>query len=412
MKKVDVLGLVIEGKHRIETIPDLPKTLVYDCKKLRYVRTTPAKIVVNEVLISDLEDVIHELIRNSNIFPSAILKTNCSTTTLMNYQETLSAVQENIVSKNSFELQEYIPPENEAVMVIRIGISGQTITARVLENTVTWDSAAPDERKFLLSNFKKSGNMVLSSTTAKLKNSAMAIFYMISASLDKKYVMSSTVLDFIRRKNKWFFITAHCQRLMHSLSEAPKSVFNVSQNLLTPTSKPKSQEMALSPKAVLKIPEPYLSERKLEQNINKLISKEKVPQIRFVSYKQWSASSQNDLVYRTYSKKIASNMESVKDNYSNGLGNLKNLVTNMGEYIKHFELKYNTSEYIKKETGRFLLEHLEAVKKKNVPITPSVKKYTANDMISESGKKILDLGSAQLDKMSRKLKARKMRTSE
>lgn len=390
----------------------MPKTLVYDCKRLRYVKTTPAKIVVNEVLISDLEDIIHELVRNSNIFPSAVLKTNCSTTTLMSYQETLAAVQENIVSKNSFELQEYIPPESEAVMVIRISISGQTITARVLENTITWDCGVPNERKFLLSNFKKSGNMVLSSTTTKLKNSAMTIFYMISASLDKKYVMSSTVLDFIRRKNKWFFITAHGQRLVHSMSETPKSVFNFSQNLLTPTSKPKSQEMALSPKTALKIPEPYLSERKLEQNINKLISKEKVPQIRFVSYKQWSASNENDLVYRTYSKKIASNMESVKDTYSNGLGSLKSLVTNMGEYIKHFELQYNTSEYIKKETGRFLLEHLEAVKKKNAPITPAVKKYTANDMISESGKKILDLGSAQLDKMNRKLKTRKLRTSE
>lgn len=390
----------------------MPKTLVYDCKRLRYVKTTPAKIVVNEVLISDLEDVIHELVRNSNIFPSAVLKTSCSTTTLMSYQETLAAVQENIVSKNSFELQEYIPPESEAVMVIRIAISGQTITARVLENTITWDCGVPNERKFLLSNFKKSGNMVLSSTTTKLKNSAMTIFYMISASLDKKYVMSSTVLDFIRRKNKWFFITAHGQRLVHSMSETPKSVFNFSQNLLTPTSKPKSQEMALSPKTALKIPEPYLSERKLEQNINKLISKEKVPQIRFVSYKQWSASNENDLVYRTYSKKIASNMESVKDTYSNGLGSLKSLVTNMGEYIKHFELQYNTSEYIKKETGRFLLEHLEAVKKKNAPITPAVKKYTANDMISESGKKILDLGSAQLDKMNRKLKTRKLRTSE
>lgn len=412
MRKIDVLSLIVEGKHRLEvikkqTVPDLPKTLIYDCKKLRYLKTTPTNILVHDVLITDLQDVIQDLIKKSSIFPNSVLKTKPQTKVLMSYEETFKAVQDNIANNCPFELQEYLPPESHSVMIIRINISGQTLTARVLENIVTYDLLVSNEEKFLLSNYKKSGNMVLSSTTAKLKNSARAIYYMISASVNKKFVMSNTVLDFIRRKNKWFFISAHCQRLVNSISATPKSEFNFTQGLLTPSFKPKSHDSPSNMKTSFKIPNYYLTERKLEDNINKLIDKEQVPNIRYVSYKQWVNSKTNDMVYNTYSKKIAEKKEKVKAKHSKGINSLKKLIVYMGEHINNFELQYNSSELIKKEAGKFLLERLKAFRRKIDPSAPTIKKYTSYDMISDAGRLILDNGSAQLDKMKKLLKKRR-----
>ena len=286
MNKLDFISFIIFSKVKLEvtktqTIPDLPKTILFRNSELLYIFSSKSKISVFPFFQEDLEQNIKNLAFQSFPFPCAVLKSAQNISLAMKIEDCITMCKDLISKKTDFELQEYILSEGNSVKVIRVFLSGLCTSAKVFENLTCFDDFASNEKKFLKSECKTSENVIISYSASGLKKKALEIQRLITSMVDKKYTTTKLSLDFIKKGDFWYFISVNsCNfkpstKKTQNLPALPNSSHTKSRNQGSQTLRTK-----------LIVPKDYLNKQELEDRVDKLIEKSSAPALKHMSYKK------------------------------------------------------------------------------------------------------------------------------
>lgn len=330
-----------------------------------------------------------------------MLKTKSSTELLFSFEDCKSALQNSLKSKEEyFALQEYLIPESDSVKVIRIYFTGLQVNASVFENIWKFNENTEGNQKFLLGECENSERLVLSSSMVSLRKKVTSLHYLVSSKLKLSHRATKNSFDFIKQGGLFYLISAHCYKNAFTLSDSRlHTQTSTSHRLFTAKD---SKQVLLSPishRSRLILPEPYTTQRLLEDRVNTLINKKEIPALKYVSYQKWAKSEDDkDILCRLYSQKILSTKEKFKNSHIQGLSTLKSLSNNMSDMEKKFKIEYNLTDYLMNEAGLLLIKKAQESQKERKLLEQKLSLIT-----KPKPKSKLDYAADQLDRIKASL---------
>lgn len=239
MQKINFSYLLLKNKDRIigrnkHPMPDFPKKIVYTKPQILYIKANILNFQIEELQLDQFYEALKDLGQPRTDFPFAVFKSANKNVLCSGFDETAELCQEHFILNERFEVTEYIISSSDSVQIIRIFISGQNMTAKILQNQSRYDSSGSKDQRFKLNFFQSSSNMILSASTTSLKQKATSLYYWISGSFDKGTIMTRLALDFIKNGEKYYFIEAHSCKLEKSVNAKKKVPSGISPTLTSP----------------------------------------------------------------------------------------------------------------------------------------------------------------------------------